>query len=108
MNVLLAQELPGESERNGGRMSCQDGELSQYALRLVENAELPQDRPTIVVDFFPGQTVFVVECVDAAEWELNSSPRRRKTAPGAEVRTSNHDLDENGIVCDMLALHLDL
>ncbi len=106
MNVLLAPELPGESTGNGGGMSRQNGELPQYALRFVEDAELAQDRPTIVVDFFPGQTVFGVERIDAAEWELDSSARRRKTPPAAEMRTANHDLHENGVICNMPSLYI--
>src|SRR6266550_8938443 len=106
MNVLLAPELPGESTGNGDGMSGQDGELSQYALRFVEDAELAQDCPTIVVDFFPGQTVFGVERIDAAERELDSSARRQKTSPAAEMRTANHDLHENGVICNMPSLYI--
>ena len=52
-----ARELPHEGAGNGDGMSSENGDLSQYALRLVENAQLPQHRAPVVVDFFPGQTV---------------------------------------------------
>ena len=89
-------------------MSRQNGDLPQYGLRLVENTELSQHSPAVVIDFFPGKTVIVVEGVHTAERELDSSPRRRKTTPSAEVRTPNHDFNENGVVRDMLALDFDL
>jgi len=73
----------------------------------VENAELPQDRPAVVVDFFSGKTVVCVERVDTAERELHSPPRRRKTTPPSEVRTANYDFNENCVVCDMSAPNLD-
>jgi hypothetical protein len=88
-------------------MSRQDGDLSQDALRLVENAELSQHRPPVVVDFLSGQTVIGVKRVHTTKRELDSSPRRRETTPSAEVRTANHDFNQNGVVCDMSALHLD-
>jgi hypothetical protein len=42
-------------------MSRQNGDLPQYGLRLVENAELSQHRPSVVTDPFRGEVVMVVE-----------------------------------------------
>ena len=88
-------------------MSSQNGDLSQNALRLVENAELSQHRSPVVIDLFSSQTVIRVEGVHAAERELDSSPRRRKTTPPAEMCTANHDFNQNRGVRDMSALYLD-
>ena len=79
-------------------MSRQNRDLSQSALRLVENAELPQHCAAVVIDFFAGQTVIGVEGVHAAKRKLDPPPRRRKAAPAAEMRTANHDFEENRIV----------
>jgi hypothetical protein len=84
-------------------MSRQNGDLPQYGLRLVEDTELSQHSPAVVIDFFPGKTIIVVEGVYTAERELNSLPRRRKTTPPAEVRTPNHDFNENGVVREVPA-----
>jgi hypothetical protein len=73
----------------------------------VENAELFQHGPSIVVDLFPGQTVVGVERVHAAKREFDVLTRCRKTSPPAKVRTAYHDFNENGLVCDMSALNLD-
>jgi hypothetical protein len=88
-------------------MSRQNGDLSQNALWLVENAELSQHCPPVVVDFFSGKTVIGVECVHAAERELDSPPGRRKTTPPAEVRTANHDFNQDRVLCDVPALYID-
>jgi hypothetical protein len=88
-------------------MSRQNGDLSQEALRLVENAELSQHGAPVVVDFFPGQTVIGIERVDTAKRELDSLPCRRKTTPAAEMSPAYHDFNKNGVVCDMSALDLD-
>ena len=108
INASPAQKFPRQSTRNRDRMSRQCGDLSQKALRFVENAELPQHGATVVVDFFPSQTVFGVEGVHAAQRELDATPRRRKPAPPAEVRTANHDFEENRILRNMAALYFDL
>ena len=105
-NASPAQQFPRESTCNRGRMSRENAELAQYALRLVENAELSQNRPPVVIDFFPGQTIIGVERVHPAKRNLDSSPCRRKTTPLPEVRAANHDFEENGVVCDMPALYL--
>jgi hypothetical protein len=76
-------------------------------LRLVENAELSQHRPAVVVDFFSSETVLGIERVHTAKWELDSSPRRRKTPPPAEVRTANHNFNHDCVVCDVSALYFD-
>jgi hypothetical protein len=73
----------------------------------VKNAQLPQDRSAVVVDFLAGQTVIGVEGVYAAEWERNSPPCRRKTTPRAEVRTADHDFNKNGVVRYMSSLYVD-
>src|SRR5260370_19597807 len=62
----LAHKLPRKSARNRNRMSRENADLSQYARRFVENAELSQHRPPVVVDFFSSQTVVGVEGVDTA------------------------------------------
>jgi len=87
-------------------MSRQNGNLSQHALRLVENAELSQHRPAVVIDFFSRQAVIGIERVHAAKRELDPSSRRRKTTPPAEMRTVNHNLNQDGVVCYMPALYL--
>ena len=81
MNLSPAEKFPRESTRNRGGMSRQNGDLSQYALRLMENAELSQHRSPVAIDFFPGQTVIGFEGVDTAERELDSPPRRREATP---------------------------
>lgn len=74
----------------------------------MEYAELPQNRPTIIVDSFTGQTVVGIKCINAAERKLNSSPRGRKATPATEVRAANYDFNENGILSDMPALYRNL
>jgi hypothetical protein len=74
----------------------------------VENAELAQHRPAVVVDFFSGQSVIGVEGVDTAKWELHPPPGRRETAPGAELRSANHDFEDDCLVADVAPLDLDL
>lgn len=106
-NGSTAQELPRDSTRNRQGVSRQNGDLPQYALRFVEHAQLSQYRPSVVIDFFPGKMVVVVEGVYTAERELDSSPRCRKTTPPAEVRAANQHFNKNGVVCDMAALDLD-
>lgn len=88
-------------------MSCERGDLAQSAERLVEDAELSQHRSPVVVDFFSGQTVIGVECVHTAERKLDSPPGRRKTTPPAEVRTANHDFNQDRVLCDVPALYID-
>jgi hypothetical protein len=88
-------------------MSRQNRDLSQYALWFVEDTELSQDRPSVVVDFFAGQTVIGVECVHPAKRTLDPPPRRRKTTPAAEVGAANHDFNEYRVVRHMPALHFD-
>src|ERR1700733_3790585 len=102
-----AHELSCKGTRNRSGMRHQDGNPPKHALRFIENAELSENGASVIVDSFPGQTVLRVECVHTAERKLNSSPGRRKTSPAAEVCTPNHDLNKNGIICDMLALHRD-
>jgi hypothetical protein len=74
----------------------------------VEYAELPQDRPEIIVNSFTGQTIVGVKRVHAAKRELDSSLRRRKARPAAEVCAANHDFNENGVLCHMPTLDRDL
>jgi hypothetical protein len=89
-------------------MSSHDTELAYDTSRLVEYAELPQDRSAVIVDSFTGQTVIGVKRVHAAKRELDSSPRSRKATPAAEVSAANHHFNENGILSDMPALHRNL
>jgi len=81
MNVSPRQELPRESTRNRCGMSRQNGDFSQYALRLVENAELSQHRPPVVIDFFSGQTVIGIERVHTAGQLLASARFASETKP---------------------------
>ena len=85
-------------------MSRHNTDLAQYALGLVEYAELPQDRRAIIVDSLTGQTIVGVKRVHAAKRELDSPPRRRKSAPAAEVCAANHDFNKNGVLSHMPAL----
>jgi len=87
-------------------MRRQNAEFPQYALRLVENAKLPQHRPPVIVDSFARQTVIGVERVHPAKWDLDPPSGRGKTAPLPQMRTPNHDFDENSVVGDMPALYL--
>ena len=89
-------------------MSRHNTDLPQYTSGLVEHAELPKDRPTSIVNPFTGQTIVGVKGVHAAKRELDSSPRRWKTTPAAEVCAANHDFNENGVLCRMSALDRDL
>src|ERR1700688_2272114 len=107
-NASLAQDLPHQRPRNSNRMRHQNADLSQYARRFVEDAELAQYCPAVVVDFFSGQTVIGVEGVDTAKWEFHPSPSCRETAPGAELRSANHDFEDDCVVGDVAALDLDL
>jgi hypothetical protein len=89
-------------------MSGQGAEASESALGIVENTDLPEYSGAIVIDFFSSQAVFGVEGIDAAERELHSPSGRRQAAPLAEMRAANDDLDQNGLVRDVLALYIDL
>ena len=73
----------------------------------MEDAELPQHRAAIVIDFFPSQAILGIERIDAAKRKLDSPPGRRKTAPFSQLRTANHDFKHNSIVGDMPALYFD-
>ena len=88
-------------------MGCENANLTWYALRLVENAELSQYRAAVVVNSFPGQTIMGVKRVHPAKRELDSSTCRWKTPPFPEVSSANHDFDNNGFVRDMAALYVD-
>ena len=107
MTASLPQELSREGTRNRDGVSCQNRELSQQALRLVEDPKLPQYRCPVIVDFFSGQAVIAVERVNPAKRKVDSSPRRRKTTPPAKLRTANHNFNNNGIVRDMPVLYFD-
>ena len=72
---------------------------------FVEDSELAKDGGAVVIDFFSGEAVFGVEGVNAAEWEFDAVSGGRKTAPGALVRAADDDLEQNGVVGDMLTLH---
>ncbi len=89
-------------------MSRHNTDLPHNTSGLVEYAELPQDGPAIVVYPLTGQTIVGVKCVHAAKRELESSPRRRKATPGAEVCAANHYLNDNGVLCHVPALDRDL
>jgi hypothetical protein len=102
------QSFRANAPRNRNRMRQQNADLTQDAGRFVEDAELPQYCPAVVVDFFSSQTVIGVKRVDTAEWELHLSPSRRETAPGAELRSANHDFEDDYVVGDVAALDLDL
>jgi hypothetical protein len=106
-NVSPAHEPPRESTGNRCRMSRQNADLPQYALRLVENAELSQHRPPVVIDFLPSQAVVGVKRVHTAKGEIDSSPCCRKTAPSTEVGATNSDFNQNRVICNMSALYLD-
>ena len=73
----------------------------------MENAELSQHCPPVVVDFFSGQTIIAVERIHAAKRDLDSSSCRRKTTPLPEMRTANQNFHDNGVVRDMPALYID-
>ena len=89
-------------------MRQQNADLTQYAWRFVEDAELAQYCPAVVVDFFSGQTVIGVEGIDTAKWELHPPASRRETAPGAELRSANDDFEDDRVVGDVAAMDLDL
>ena len=89
-------------------MSGENGDSSQQALRLVENAELPQHRAAVVIDSFAGETVVGIEGIDTAKRELDTPAGGRKAAPRAEVSAANDDFNEDGIVGDMFSLNIDL
>src|ERR1035437_1856688 len=88
-------------------MSRHSADLAQHTLRLVEDTELSQHCRPVVIDLFSSQTIFGVERVHPAKRDLDSSSGRRKPAPLSEMRAANYDLDQNGVVCDMPALHVD-
>jgi hypothetical protein len=89
-------------------MGRKDRDLTHNALGLIENAELPQDRAAIVIDFFSSQPVIVVERIHPAEWELDSPACRGKATPRSEMSSANHDFHEDGIVRHVAPLYLDL
>jgi len=66
-------ELPCDSAHNRDGMSKLNGDLAKHALRFVEDAQLFQDRASVVIDSFACQTVVLVEAVDTAKRELDSS-----------------------------------
>lgn len=88
-------------------MGRHDTDLAQYALRLVEYAELPQHRSSIVVDPFAGQTIAGVKRVHPTERKFDSPPSRRKTPPATKVCPANHHLNQNRILRPMPALYRD-
>ena len=73
----------------------------------MKDAELSQHRSAVVIDFLSLQAIIGVEGVNTAKRELDAPPSRRKTTPSAEVRAANDDLNQDGVVRDMAALHLD-
>jgi hypothetical protein len=74
----------------------------------VEDADLVKDGGAVIVDFFSGETVVIVEGVDAAERELDAAAGGWKSAPRAEMRAADDDFDQDGVVGDVAALHVDL
>jgi hypothetical protein len=73
----------------------------------MEDAQLSQYGASIVIDLLCCEAVVGVECVETAEREFDAAARRRKTAPAAEVRPSNDNFDNDGLVADVAALHVD-
>jgi hypothetical protein len=74
----------------------------------VKDAELPQRGTAVIVDFFPGQTVFGVEGVHTAQRELDSPPCRGQPAPISKMRPADNYLNQNGLLRHMLAFYVDL
>jgi len=74
----------------------------------MENAELPEHRAAVVVDFFSRETVIGVKRIHSAQREFHSPSRRGKAAPAAQVRSANDDLEQNGFVRDVTALDVNL
>ena len=103
-----AKEFSRESAGDRNRMSREDRDPPQNALGLMENAELSQYRAAVVIDFFSGQLVIVVERIHPAERELYSPPCCRKATPRSEVSSANYYFHENGVIRHMAALYVDL
>ena len=80
------EEFAGKGASNGNGMSGECRDASHRALRFVEDAELPQDRGTVVIDFLASQTVVGVEGVNATERDINAPPGGRQTAPFTQMR----------------------
>jgi hypothetical protein len=79
-------------------MTHQRCDFSQKSVRLVKNAQLPQDSSSVVVDFFAGKMVVCVECVDSTQRQLYRFSRCREAAPCSEMRAANHDLEDDRLL----------
>src|SRR6266540_42021 len=73
---------------------------------LVEEAELPQHRATVIVDALARQAVTGVERVDPAKREFQPSARRWQAAPRSKMRTPDGDLHHQAFGCHVPVLHL--
>lgn len=105
---LAAEEPSEQSVRQRRGMRRQDGNLSQDALRFMEDAELAKDGAAVIVDFFSGQAVVRVEGIDSAEWEFDAPSGGWKATPRAKVRATNDDFEKDRVAGDMAALDVDL
>jgi len=81
-------------------MSRQNGDFSQYALRLVENAECLNTVP-VVIDFFSGQTVIAsnVYTPQGNYWRVHVSPQRPNPFIGVELRSIRKESARYGGGC---------
>jgi hypothetical protein len=116
MVISVMQEVPKTNEKSNKKRRIEHGNSYGPDVPRSTGQHRPQNRllaggicgPVLCFERRRCcQTVILVERVDAAKRELDSASRGRKTTPPAEVSTAYQDFNENGVLCDMLALYLD-
>jgi len=87
-------------------MSHENFNSSQYGLRFPKNTELSQDGSSVIVNSFTGQTITVVEGINATEGYFHSPSGGGKAAPWPKMSSANHHLEQNVFVGDILVPNL--
>src|SRR6476469_6522125 len=77
-------------------------------VRLMKDAELPEYRGAVIVDFLACKPVLFIEGIDAAERELNQTAGRWKAAPRAQMVSANSGFQNDCGFTDVSPLHVDL
>src|SRR5262249_39566659 len=92
---------------NRYRMRQRGGNTAATTERFVEQPELTEDAPAIVVDALARELVVRVEGKHAAKRELDAASRRRQASPCAEMSAPYDDFHHDTRGRNMTLLDLD-